>query len=187
MQLFGSFARRGKTRPEVRLTYSALRQCGARPGELCRATIADVDRAAAVITLKEHKTARKTGKPRRIPIGRKLGELLTQAIGDRQAGPIFLSPSETWGRKLLLGDHDRLGSMLEPSAWAWRCGRRIFGKCNWRPQRRQTVRRASHDDAPVDQLGHSRFSTEAKKASESMWRISMNSVPKIQPQGGTSE
>ena len=43
--------------------------------------------------LKEHKTARETGKPRRIPIGRKLGDLLKQAIGDRKAGPIFLSPA----------------------------------------------------------------------------------------------
>src|SRR6185436_4549961 len=70
--------------PEFRLIYSALRQCGARPGELCRLTIADVDRAAGMITLKEHKTARKTGKPRRIPIGQKLGALLDQAIGDRR-------------------------------------------------------------------------------------------------------
>ena len=66
--------------PQFRLIYSALRQCGARPGELCRATIADVDRAQRVITLKEHKTARKTGQPRRIPISRKLGEMLDQAI-----------------------------------------------------------------------------------------------------------
>jgi integrase len=79
--------------PEFRLIYASLRQCGARPGELCRATIADIDRTANAIVLREHKTARKTGKPRRIPIGRKLGELLSQAIGDRQAGPIFLSPA----------------------------------------------------------------------------------------------
>jgi integrase len=70
-----------KASPAFRLIYSALRQCGARPGELCRATIADVDRSKCVITLKEHKTARKTGQPRRIPIGRKLGNLLDQAIG----------------------------------------------------------------------------------------------------------
>ncbi|HEY3963185.1 MAG TPA: hypothetical protein VGM05_01425, partial [Planctomycetaceae bacterium] len=38
--------------PAFRLIYAALRQCGARPGELCRATIADVDRANRVITLK---------------------------------------------------------------------------------------------------------------------------------------
>src|SRR6185295_4556869 len=72
-----------RSSPAFRLIYSALRQCGARPGELCRATIADIDRAANAIVLREHKTARKTGKPRRIPIGRKLAELLTQAIGDR--------------------------------------------------------------------------------------------------------
>ncbi len=82
-----------RSSPEFRLIYSALRQCGARPGELCRATIADIDRTGNAIVLREHKTARKTGKPRRIPIGRKLGELLSQAIGERQSGPIFLSPA----------------------------------------------------------------------------------------------
>ena len=81
------------TSPEFRLIYWALRQCGARPGELCRATVADVDKANCVITLKEHKTARKTGQPRRIPIGRKPGELLDQAIGTRTEGPVFLCPS----------------------------------------------------------------------------------------------
>jgi integrase len=82
-----------KASPAFRLIYLALRQCGARPGELCRATIADIDRAANAIVLKQHKTARKTGKPRRIPIGRKLGELLAEAIGTRTIGAIFLSPA----------------------------------------------------------------------------------------------
>jgi integrase len=95
--------------PQFRLIYSALRQCGARPGELCRATIADVDRTANAIVLREHKTARKTGKPRRIPIGRKLGELLAQAIGDRQAGPIFLSPAgKAWSVPNLSRTYSRL-------------------------------------------------------------------------------
>jgi integrase len=40
-----------KASPSFQLIYSALRQCGARPGELCQATIADVDRANRVITL----------------------------------------------------------------------------------------------------------------------------------------
>ena len=31
--------------PQFRLIYSGLRQCGARPGELCRAAVADVDGA----------------------------------------------------------------------------------------------------------------------------------------------
>ena len=95
--------------PQFRLIYSALRQCGARPGELCRATIADIDRAANAIVLREHKTARKTGKPRRIPIGRKLGELLTQAIVDRKAGPIFLSPAgKPWKVNNLSRTYSRL-------------------------------------------------------------------------------
>ncbi len=98
-----------KASPAFRLIYSALRQCGARPGELCRATIADVDRAKCVITLKEHKTARKTGQPRRIPIGRKLGELLDQAIGTRTEGPVFLAPAgKAWRVPNLSRTYSRL-------------------------------------------------------------------------------
>jgi integrase len=68
-----------------------------------------VDRANKVITLKEYKTARKTGQPRRIPIGRKLGELLTQAIGERQSGPIFLSPAgRAWSVPNLSRTYSRL-------------------------------------------------------------------------------
>ncbi|MGE5192642.1 MAG: tyrosine-type recombinase/integrase [Deltaproteobacteria bacterium] len=98
-----------KASPSFRLIYSALRQCGARPGELCLATIADVDRAKCVITLKEHKTARKTGQPRRIPIGRKLGELLALAIGTRTEGPILLSPAgKAWRVPNLSRTYSRL-------------------------------------------------------------------------------
>ena len=98
-----------RSSPAFRLIFSALRQCGARPGELCRATISDVDRVNCVITLKEHKTARKTGKPRRIPIGQKLGALLTQAIGERQSGPIFLSPAgKAWTVPNLSRTYSRL-------------------------------------------------------------------------------
>ena len=46
-----------------------------------------------MIALTEHKTVRKTGQPRRIPIGRKLGDLLDQAIGMQKEGPAFLCPS----------------------------------------------------------------------------------------------
>ena len=99
--------------PEFRLIYSALRQCGARPGELCRATIADVDRANRVITLKEHKTARKTGQARRIPVGRKLVGLLDQAIGTRADGPVFLSPSD---RAWKVGNLSRTYSRLRDQA-----------------------------------------------------------------------
>ncbi len=98
-----------KASPEFRLIYCALRQCGARPGELCRATIADVDRANRVITLKEHKTVRKTGQVRRIPIGQKLRDMLDQAIGDRTEGPVFLSPTgKPWRVSNLSRTYSRL-------------------------------------------------------------------------------
>jgi integrase len=98
--------------PQFRVIYSALRQCGARPGELCRATIADVDRSNRVITLKEHKTARKTGQPRRIPIGKKLGDLLNQAIGERTEGPVFLCPSgRGWRVENLSRTYSRLRNL----------------------------------------------------------------------------
>src|SRR5262249_35748251 len=49
------------------------------------------------------------GKPRRIPIGRKLGELIRQAIGDRQSGPIFLSPAgKGWSVQNLSRTYSRL-------------------------------------------------------------------------------
>ena len=95
--------------PRFRLIYSALRQCGARPGELCRATIADIDRTANAIVLREHKTVRKTGRARRIPIGRKLSEMLKQAIAERTEGPVFLTPSgRAWRVENLSRTYSRL-------------------------------------------------------------------------------
>jgi len=99
--------------PAFKLICSALRQCGARPGELCRAMIADVDRVNRVITLKQHKTARKTGQPRRIPIGRKLKEMFDQAIGDRTEGPVFLTPT---GRPWRVANLSRTYSRLRDLA-----------------------------------------------------------------------
>lgn len=77
--------------PAFRLIYSALRQSGARPNELARARIEDIDQG--LIVLADHKTASKTGKPRTIAIGKKLGDLIRKGIGTRTTGPIFLSPN----------------------------------------------------------------------------------------------
>jgi integrase len=95
--------------PAFRLIYTGLSQSGARPGELCRAQIGDVDWSKARITLSEHKTARKTGKPRVIPIGMNLGKTLQTSIDRRQAGPIFRTPSgSAWTVGNLSGTHRRL-------------------------------------------------------------------------------
>ena len=95
--------------PEFRLIYTGLLQCGARPGELCRAQISDVDWPKRRITLVEHKTARKTGRPRIIPIGSNFGQTLRKSIGDRQSGAIFLSPTGApWTVNNLSSAHRRL-------------------------------------------------------------------------------
>lgn len=77
--------------PAFAVFYRALRLCGARPGELVRTTIADVDWQERVIELADHKTARKTKRPRRIAVGTDFGDLLRAAIGSRTEGPVFLS------------------------------------------------------------------------------------------------
>lgn len=80
-----------KASPAFVRIYRALSQCGARPGELCRLTIEDIDWEKRLITIQSHKTARKTGKPRLIPIGAKFEKLLRDAILNRTAGPVFLA------------------------------------------------------------------------------------------------
>lgn len=79
-------------REDFSLLYRALMQTGARPGELCKVLIEEhIDWEAGEIVLKKHKTARKTGKPRRIAIGEKFAPLLKQSIGERTSGPAFLT------------------------------------------------------------------------------------------------
>jgi integrase len=95
--------------PAFRLIYTGLSQSGARPGELCRAQIGDVDWTKRTITLTEHKTARKTGRPRIIPIGKNFGHTLQSAIDHRQTGPVFRTPSgSAWTVGNLSSTHRRL-------------------------------------------------------------------------------
>ena len=79
------------------LIYQALRQCGARPNELARATVADWDRDNHQIVLTDHKTARKTGQARRIAVGAKLPSAIV-AAGDRTEGPLFVTVTGRPGR-----------------------------------------------------------------------------------------
>lgn len=86
-----------KAPPEFAVIFRALRECGARPDELCRATIADWRREKRLIVLERHKTAKKTGLPREIPVGDRFAKTLLEAIGTRVAGPIFLnSRARAW-------------------------------------------------------------------------------------------
>lgn len=75
---------------EFAALYQALLFTGARPGELCRATIADYDPKRRVISLKDHKTVGKTHRPRIIPLSEPCTDIVRTAIGRRRTGPIFL-------------------------------------------------------------------------------------------------
>jgi hypothetical protein len=58
-------AGRGGTASDEKSHAKTQRKQGpARPGDLCRATIADIDRTANAIVLREHKTSRMTGQLR---------------------------------------------------------------------------------------------------------------------------
>lgn len=95
--------------PAFRLIYTGLSQTGARPGELCRVQIADVDWTKGAIVLLEHKTAGKTGRPRVIPIGKGFSRTLKTAIGERTAGPVFLAAhGQGWEPGSLSSMHRRL-------------------------------------------------------------------------------
>lgn len=95
--------------PRFRLIYSALACSGARPGELVKAHVSDVDWTKGAIVIKEHKTAGKTGKPRVIPIGKWLRAILRQAIGDNVAGHIFVDEAgKPWTVDGLGSIHRRL-------------------------------------------------------------------------------
>lgn len=75
---------------EFGLIFHCLRLCGARPGELVAANIANYDREQNLIELIEHKTAKKTQETRKIGVGSVMRRLLGRSIGQRQEGPLFL-------------------------------------------------------------------------------------------------
>lgn len=68
---------------EFVLIFQALKQCGARPNELCRAQVEDWNVAKGEIVLADHKTATKTGKPRVIGVGKRLEELIIESLKSR--------------------------------------------------------------------------------------------------------
>lgn len=145
--------------PQFALIYQALRQSGARPNELARATRADWDQSAGVITLTDHKTATKSKRPRVIPVGEKLRAILEQASGGRQPRdsatdngqldnqPLFVTPrgqpwtsaslSQTFARVRLL-------AMVDPSVKLY-SARHEFGTA---------CCAALGREAAADQMGH---------------------------------
>lgn len=75
------------------LVYEALRRCGARPMEICQATVENWDRIERQIVITKHKTAKKTGRPRRIAVGEALEAIILESLGDRSTGHLFVTPT----------------------------------------------------------------------------------------------
>jgi integrase len=92
--------------PATSLAFRALRASGMRPGELCRADVTMIEGKGKTraIVLREHKTARKTGKARKIALGKELAAIVDQAAGDRSEGPIWLDDhGQRWTPSALSG------------------------------------------------------------------------------------
>ncbi len=78
--------------PAFNLAYDALRRSGARPNEIASATMENWLQEQFVIVLPKHKTARKTGRARKIVVGEKFEAIIRKSIGTRTEGPLFLTP-----------------------------------------------------------------------------------------------
>jgi len=77
----------------------ALTLTGCRPGEAARVTAANVNFTLGCWELPEHKTAKKTGKPRRIFLCSEALELTQGLMALRPVGPLFLnSRGKPWTR-----------------------------------------------------------------------------------------
>jgi integrase len=85
-----------------KLFLLALRQSGARPGEVARVTAAHVSLDAGTWTLPEHKTSEKTGKPRVIYLTPQLLALTEELVEAHPAGPLFRNNRGTpWTRNAI--------------------------------------------------------------------------------------
>jgi len=86
-----------------RMVLVFLRYTGCRPGELCGLTWSDINLEACEIVLRRHKTAKKTGRPRRVPIHPVILKLLIFIKQFGQPGEhVFLTNRKTpWNRSNL--------------------------------------------------------------------------------------
>jgi integrase len=81
---------------------TALSLTGCRPGEVARVTAADVDLAKGLWVLHQHKTAKKTGKPRLVYLSPDATSLTRQLVEQHPEGPLFLnSRKQPWTRNAI--------------------------------------------------------------------------------------
>ena len=75
---------------------TALYLTGCRPSEVSRVTAANVNLDLGVWVFEQHKTGKKTGKPRVIYLSPDMLEMSRRLVAERPAGPLF--PSRKFGR-----------------------------------------------------------------------------------------
>ncbi len=109
----------------------------------------DVARQAGEEPVGRHADGGATMGARRIPVGQKSGELIRQAIGDRQAGPIFLSPA---GKAWTVPNLSRTYSRLRDVAGLPR-DLALYLARHPRPRRDTTAARAESQPVPQPRSG----------------------------------
>ncbi len=143
-----------KATPAFAAIYRALRITGARPNELCRAQISDLKQAEQLIVLADHKTAKKTGKPRKISTAHaSLQAILKQSIGHRTEGAIFLSERR---KPWTVGNLSRVFRTLRNA-----CGisSEVVLYCTRHEHATQLYEKTGDLKAVADALGHANFQT----------------------------
>jgi site-specific recombinase XerD len=110
---------------EFRDLLVVLRETGARPGELTTAEARHVHPTEPYLVLDRHKTARKTGEPRVIPLNRVAAEIVRRLAEEHKTGPIFRNTKGTaWTRHTIAHRFERLRIKLglgpEATAYAIR-------------------------------------------------------------------
>lgn len=87
----------GVVSPEFGRFVTAVRESGARPGEVARLTAGDIVWGASCGILSDHKTADKTGRERIIRMTPKLLTLCKELAAKNPTGPLFLNTrGEPW-------------------------------------------------------------------------------------------
>lgn len=77
-----------KDRPFRQFVF-ALYETGCRPSEVARVTAANYDRARGLWVFDQHKTRKKTGKPRVVYLTRAMVELTEELVAKYPEGPLF--------------------------------------------------------------------------------------------------
>jgi integrase len=107
---------------EFRNLLIALRETGARPGEIIRVTAADLDLANGLIVLRVHKTRGKTGRPRLIGLTPRMVAMCRELAGEYKTGSLFRNlEGRPWTRNAIALRFGRLRKNLNlgPEATAY--------------------------------------------------------------------